>query len=426
MGTRVYRTVGTVVCDRAGVVRFADTGARQWCRDEPVGRLLTQALAPDGAGTPPAAAAALGRWLAGVLEEGGPGSPHELGAGGTGDPPRALTATPLHDAAGAVSGCVVAFGERQDDPGSPCRQALQVTRTGAWEYDIITGEVRWSPEVAPLFGLAPGEFRGDLAQVRAAFHPDDVALWEEDVRACIEEGRPHHLEMRVVLRDGGERWLQAIGDTVRDGDGRPLRMVGIVRDVTDHKTVETALRASEAHNRRIVENSRDLIFINRDDRVHYINPAGVRLLKATGPEEVIGSSVYRLFHPDDHPAIRTRIARLRAAPGTVVPPIHERMVARDESLVDMEVTAISYAAEGGVEIQVTGHDITDRLRAIRELEARNDELARFNRAMVDREIVMVQLKQQVNALSRELGREPPYPLAFLREQDDPGAAGGGE
>lgn len=54
-----------------------------------------------------------------------------------------------------------------------------------------------------------------------------------------------------------------------------------------------------------------------------------------------------------------------------------------------------------------------------ELRKRNEELQRFNRAMVGRELDMIALKKQVNQLSRQLGQEPPYPLAFLNppEQD---------
>ena len=65
-------------------------------------------------------------------------------------------------------------------------------------------------------------------------------------------------------------------------------------------------------------------------------------------------------------------------------------------------------------------DVTERAQAeadlqrqAEELSASNDELERFNRAMVGRELDMIALKQRVNELSRELGREPPYRLAML-------------
>jgi len=61
------------------------------------------------------------------------------------------------------------------------------------------------------------------------------------------------------------------------------------------------------------------------------------------------------------------------------------------------------------------------LRKTEEIRTRNEELERFNRATVGRELNMVRLKQRVNALSAQLGRRPPFPPAFLDETAAPGA-----
>ncbi|WP_296805273.1 PAS domain S-box protein [Thiocapsa sp.] len=167
-----------------------------------------------------------------------------------------------------------------------------------------------------------------------------------------------------------------------------------------------ALRASEERNRRIVENAPDLIFINRNDRIHYINPAGIRLLGARHADEILGRSVYDLFHPEIHAAVRARIATLRSAPGVSVPVLQEALLAVDDSVVPAQVSAVSYAIDGNIDIQVTCHDISERLEAMQALRVRNEQLERFNRAMVDRELAMIALKRQVDRLSRELGREP--------------------
>jgi len=60
---------------------------------------------------------------------------------------------------------------------------------------------------------------------------------------------------------------------------------------------------------------------------------------------------------------------------------------------------------------------TNAEKAEKELRARNEELERFNQAMIGRELDMVELKQRINALSKELGREPPYDLGFLSRTD---------
>ncbi len=67
-------------------------------------------------------------------------------------------------------------------------------------------------------------------------------------------------------------------------------------------------------------------------------------------------------------------------------------------------------------------DITERKQAEAALAQRNEQLSRFNKVTVGRELAMIGLKRQVNALARELGRAEPYKLAFL---DAPPAAGNG-
>ena len=73
-------------------------------------------------------------------------------------------------------------------------------------------------------------------------------------------------------------------------------------------------------------------------------------------------------------------------------------------------------AVGGLAIDITERKAAEAglQRQADELRSRNEELERFNRATVGRELEMVALKQQVNDLSGKLGQEPPYPLTFLK------------
>ena len=60
-----------------------------------------------------------------------------------------------------------------------------------------------------------------------------------------EKRQPHQSEYRVLLPDGKERWLEALGNTTYDDAGQPKRMTGICVDITARKLAEEALRESE-------------------------------------------------------------------------------------------------------------------------------------------------------------------------------------
>ncbi|MEN6342034.1 MAG: MASE3 domain-containing protein [Methanospirillum sp.] len=139
---------------------------------------------------------------------------------------------------------------------------------------------------------------------------------------------------------------------------------------------EEALRRSEQRYRSLVELAPDAIFINRDDRIDYVNPAGLQLFGASVPDDVVGRPVLDRFAPAHRDRVRERIRQLHE--GSIVPLAHEQIVRLDGSIRDVEVAAFPFDDEAGPTIEVILRDVTDRKRAERELVARNDELVAFN------------------------------------------------
>jgi PAS domain S-box-containing protein len=123
--------------------------------------------------------------------------------------------------------------------------------------------------------------------------------------------------------------------------------------------------------RRLVEFSPDGIFISRDTRIVFLNPAAVRLFGASAPEQVLGKSPFDVFHPESHALIRERIGRLLA--GQTVPPAEEKILRLDGAVTDVDVTSALFEDDEGRAIQVVVRDITERKRteaALRESEER--------------------------------------------------------
>jgi PAS domain S-box-containing protein len=130
------------------------------------------------------------------------------------------------------------------------RMALNAARMGAWDWNIITGEENWAEEVEIIFGLDPNTFTGTYKDFLEYVHPDDRPHLEQAQVRTLEEGAEYNSEYRIIRPDGMMRWLNVRGNVLRDPAGQPLKLTGIVMDITDRKQMEIALTESEQRMRQ--------------------------------------------------------------------------------------------------------------------------------------------------------------------------------
>ncbi len=166
-----------------------------------------------------------------------------------------------------------------------------------------------------------------------------------------------------LLKDNLARLIPAIQREIREADVRRER-----------QRAEAALQESQERYRRLVELSPDAILINHEDRVTFINQAGLRLFAATDAAQVIGKPAFELVHPDFHSLIRERNQRLRQA-GEVAPLVEEKIVRLDGAVVEVEVATSLISDRAGSDIQIIYHDITERKRAEERIQWQLDRLS---------------------------------------------------
>ena len=163
-----------------------------------------------------------------------------------------LTISPVKDAEGNVAGISTILrdiGDRKRaeqalrESEERLRFALSGAHAAAWQWNMLTHELIWSPESYLLHGrdpsLGPPSYRDWLA----CLHPDDRAPTERAVRDALERRTPkHRTEYRVVFPTGEERWLASLGEVDHAPDGSPIRMSGINLDITERKRAEQELQ----------------------------------------------------------------------------------------------------------------------------------------------------------------------------------------
>ncbi|TAH37299.1 MAG: PAS domain S-box protein [Planctomycetota bacterium] len=146
----------------------------------------------------------------------------------------------------------------------------------------------------------------------------------------------------------------------------PLQNPGTAR-VPDLELAFLALRESEERYRSLVEILPDLLVIQVEGRIVYINPAGVRLLGAGSADQVLGRTVYEFVHPDFVEVVRRRNEQLYAR-GKQVPLLKERLLRCDGTTVDAEVIATPFHYQGQQAVQIVARDLSARRQAEKDYQ----------------------------------------------------------
>jgi PAS domain S-box-containing protein len=131
-------------------------------------------------------------------------------------------------------------------------EAQALAHVGSWEIDLQTRQGTWSDESYRILGLEPGECEPTVESYLTFVHPDDMGIVKAARQKVLADFQPFAFEHRVVLRNGEVRFAAVNGKVAFDGEGRPVRVVGVSHDVTEHKqTVElrAAKEAAEAASR---------------------------------------------------------------------------------------------------------------------------------------------------------------------------------
>jgi PAS domain S-box-containing protein len=121
------------------------------------------------------------------------------------------------------------------------RLAQQVARIGAFERDIRTGILTWTPEMESMYGLPLGSFDRTRTTFENLVHPDDHARVIALLDGAFKTGEPTTGEWRVVWPDGSVHWIAGRWQVLMTESGAPSRVVGVNMDVTERKLAEEAL-----------------------------------------------------------------------------------------------------------------------------------------------------------------------------------------
>jgi PAS domain S-box-containing protein len=162
----------------------------------------------------------------------------------------------------------------------------QATREGLWYWDVPANTVEWNDALVAALGVSRDTWGGTFDDWFSRLHPADQPRLAAALKAHLEQRVPYQIELfRLRHADGGYRWFTTTGQAEWGPDGKPVRMAGSVREVTDRKLAEDALRASEHRYAQMFDSLQDMVFCKSADlTLIYANAATCRYYQMTAAQ----------------------------------------------------------------------------------------------------------------------------------------------
>jgi len=257
------------------------------------------------------------------------------------------------------------------------RLAVEAAELGTWDWNVRTGEIVWSAGCKELYGVEPTvELNYETAMT--AIHPDDRPRVADLVQRAMDPQSGGHFEAeyRIVKADGSERDLAALGRVFFE-DGKPVRMAGTSRDVTDSKRAAQALEKSEALFRGTFDQSSVAMTIaDLSGRWLRVNDAAANFF-GYPPRELHALHYRDITHPEDRDVVHRDLARLVSGEVATVR-AEKRYIRKDGGVVwgDVHISVVRDRSDQPMYLTAMIQDITARKQAELSLR-RSEESARL-------------------------------------------------
>lgn len=365
-GSELIQFCNDRFCDQFGALRDIELhapAAASWADVwEAAADRISAAMAGDEGWTAAIA-------IAGVVGKDGPGALTLLALGGDDGEPAGF----LCDWTASKSNKKPVAGEMElEERELRYRLVAEAAGDYIWDWDLATDRVSRNAGAETLFGYRPEEIGEDLAWGVNKIHPQDRNAVMRQLRAAIEgKETSWSRDYRFRRSDGSYAQVATRGHIIRDSEGRATRVIGAMRDLTEQRKHEQALRDVEQQFRAVTMNAPVAIFIkDLEGRYTLCNPLASQALGR--PRGVIGLTDYDLLPREAADLLRSRdqevIASGEAAEFEEIVPLSGVDRHFLAAKFPLRNTAGEIVGVGGV-----GVDVTDRQQAqqaLRESERR--------------------------------------------------------
>jgi diguanylate cyclase (GGDEF)-like protein/PAS domain S-box-containing protein len=162
-------------------------------------------------------------------------------------------------------------------------EAQRMAQVGSWELDLVSGGLHWSDEIFRIFEIDRTVFDATYDAFLNAVHPQDRDQVARAYSDSVAARKPYEIAHRLLMADGRVKWVNERCETVYDEQGKPLRSMGTVQDITERKLADATIQLYAS----AFQHSAEAILISdRDNHILAVNQAFILLTGYTGDEAI--------------------------------------------------------------------------------------------------------------------------------------------
>ena len=253
------------------------------------------------------------------------------------------------------------------------RLSQTLGNVGIWDWNTITDELHFTPELEQLYGLIPGTIK-TYQDWRQLTHPDDIEKIEAKRDEKIANHKPFDLEFRILHKSGQIHWLSAKGGAIYNDEGDILRVLGINTDITHRKKVEESLKESEERYHSLFDNNHAVMLLINPDNGNIIdaNPAATHFY-GYNYDELVKMNINNinvLCEEEIHDKMQKSVSFQKNNF------LFKHQLASGE-IRDVDVYSGKIVLGGEKLLYSIIHDVTDRMILQDKLKESNEDLERF-------------------------------------------------
>jgi len=173
-------------------------------------------------------------------------------------------------------------------------KAQEIAHLGSWELDVLRNKLFWSDEVYRIFGLKPQEFSATYEAFLKAVHPQDRKAVDKAYRQSLRKGRDsYEIQHRILRKSTNEiRYVVEKCRHFRDKNGKVIRSMGLVHDITESKLAEEKIKHFAGFPQL---NPNPVLEVDEGGKIIFSNPACLKALKGLGVSNRVNLFLPRNF-----------------------------------------------------------------------------------------------------------------------------------